>query len=1197
EELEARLAATDGTDARPQLPPVAEQAIAQFWSLAVDALCEVEPSDPEIALAVDGAPEAVIARLAGLSQVRGCRDLSSGAASLPEPLSSADASPQAASDLLICTSPAPDLLRAREQLSEGGEIVIAVPPMFGSVFAEEDAVAQAATALGEAGFETVCTGWFDTGSCVLGLVSGRVPAVAERSGFAALGMTADEAPETCAAVILLHDDGQEAAAAEAAARLGGAVTAPITAAPPLGGSDVFVFPAQGSGKATIRDCVATRLELARSAAFVGNEHTTEFPRRLAFLARDASGRRAVDDDLGEEVAGAALSGLVRTLANEVPKLRVSLVQSDDPVTAILALRTVPPPGDERILAYEEGVWGAPRVVRRSLEPERGARRLEAQRPGAIDSLHWAAADLPSPGPGEVLLRVEAAGLNFRDVMWAQRRLPAEALELGRAGATLGMECVGRVVALGPGIAEDTAGGAGSLAPHGLETPIGGAIAVGDRVLALGSGALATHLTVDSRLVVRLPDGLSVPSAAGLAVTGITARYALEDLAQLASGETLLLHGGAGGVGLAALAFARARGAKVIASASTPSRRRLLEALGAAATIDSRSPDFADRVRALTDGRGCDVVLNSLAGEAQRRSLGCLAPFGRFVELGKRDIYENAQLPLREFARNLSFFAFDADQLLASKPERVVALLEEVVADCASGRLPLLPVRVIPADATEEGFRLMQRAGHIGKIVLIPPDLGEIDVGPAVAPPAGTRQAPASEPGEETAGSNTLGATSARLEGAGDWLIVGGAGGLGRAIAVHLARRGAGRLWIVGRRASRADAAKEWELARAAGATPLLRDVDASDREAMDALAAEIAAAPRAPGAPMLEGVIHAAMVLDDAPLTATTPERAEPVLRAKIDTALSLHAATVPLAPGRFVVLGSIAARLGNPGQAAYSTANAALEGLVRARRRAGLPGVALALGPVSDAGYLADDREQATKIAKTLEDLAGTRPLRVEEVLSALDAVLDDPAPPVSVSVMPEGAALDPNALPIARSPMMSRLARPPSKIPEQDASNSVDAASIAALPIAEALKALEAAVRAALSRILRLPVAEIPTNRPLGDLGLDSLMALDLKNTLEERHGFAVPVIAVGAETTISSLAAMLCNGIPQAGGVRSWSDREPPIDSMTILHDVPSEGSAHSSPSEGGASRPEGTITEDTNLAGALSAAHAAGLPSAM
>ncbi|MEO0959686.1 MAG: polyketide synthase dehydratase domain-containing protein, partial [Pseudomonadota bacterium] len=324
EELEARLAATDGTDARPQLPPVAEQAIAQFWSLAVDALCEVEPSDPEIALAVDGAPEAVIARLAGLSQVRGCRDLSSGAASLPEPLSSADASPQAASDLLICTSPAPDLLRAREQLSEGGEIVIAVPPMFDSVFAGEDAVAQTATALGDAGFATVCTGWFDTGCCVLGLVSGRAPAVAERSGFAALGMTADEAPETCAAVILLHDDGQEAAAADAAARLGGAVTATIAAAPPLGGSDVFVLPAQGSGKATIRDCVATRLELARSAAFAGHEHTTELPRRLTFLARDAGGRRAVDGELGEEVAGTALSGLVRALANEGPKLRVSL---------------------------------------------------------------------------------------------------------------------------------------------------------------------------------------------------------------------------------------------------------------------------------------------------------------------------------------------------------------------------------------------------------------------------------------------------------------------------------------------------------------------------------------------------------------------------------------------------------------------------------------------------------------------------------------------------------------------------------------------------------------------------------------------------------------------------------------------------------------------------------------------------------
>ncbi|MEL6576528.1 MAG: type I polyketide synthase, partial [Pseudomonadota bacterium] len=867
------------------------------------------------------------------------------------------------------------------------------------------------------------------------------------------------------------------------------------------------------------------------------------------------------------LAGGALDGLVRTLANEAPALQARLVRTADEAGAIAAIAGGRCPGAERLLSWNAQGWSALRLSRAPLVSPGAASRLATRRQGALDSLHWEAAAMPSPGPGEVLIRVDAVGLNFRDVMWAQRRLPAEALELGHAGATLGMECSGVVLAIGPEGTER----AGEPAPVSAEAD---GLKPGDRVLALASGAFATHLAVDRRFVVPLPKGLDTAAAAAIAVTGLTARYALDRLAGLEEGETLLLHGAAGGVGLAALALACRRGARVIASAGSPAKRRLVEALGADGVVDSRSPSFADAVMALTDGRGCDVVLNSLAGEAQRRSLRCLAPFGRFVEIGKRDIFESGTLPLRPFARNLSFFSFDADQLLEARPSAVAALLRETVADHASGRVPLPPLTVMDAGSAPEAFRLLQGGGHIGKVVLRTPvaDHAHGKAGkPVCARPAGMAQPPAATR-----------ATTADRAG-GDWLILGGTGGLGLAIARRLADRGARRLWLVGRRAA-PDAAgmRAIETLQEMGAEPIRRAVDASDADALDGLMAEICAAPRPEGAPPLEGVVHAAMVLDDAPLTAMAPDRVAAVLAAKTDTALLLDRATRPLAPRHFVLLGSIAARIGNPGQAAYAAANTGLEALAAWRRTQGLPAVALALGPVDDAGHLAETPERRARIRRAMAETFGSRLLKRAEVLAAFDAVLDDPAPSVSPSVMPAAAVVDARSLPLAGLPMFSAIVRPVGSDGDEPLPVRAEAADLTGLSPAEAQAAVVAILRAALARILRMPQGEIAAERPLAELGLDSLMALDLKSTLEDQHGFAVPVAAIGPETTLTGLAQVLA-----ALAV----SRDPDVEAA---REVPGEADAVT----GDLNAAPGVVADasgaDAALADTLSAAHAAGLP---
>ncbi len=306
-------------------------------------------------------------------------------------------------------------------------------------------------------------------------------------------------------------------------------------------------------------------------------------------------------------------------------------------------------------------------------------------------------------PGQIEIAVEATGLNFRDVLWALSMLPEEILEDGFAGPRLGLECAGRVAAVGAGVT---------------------AFKPGDRVVAFAQSGFATHIVVPEMVVAAAPQGLSSEAAATTPVAFLTAFYGLVTLARLKAGEWVLVHGGAGGVGLAALQIARMRGARVIATAGSNEKRALVKALGAEHVLDSRSLAFVDDIRRIT-GDGVDVVLNSLFGEAMERSLNSLKPFGRFVELGKRDYVANTHIGLRPFRRNLSYFGVDLDQLLQFQPDEGKRLFREVMALFTDGSLKALPYQPFAAEEVSDAFRLMQQSGHVGKIVIAPPKAGTI----------------------------------------------------------------------------------------------------------------------------------------------------------------------------------------------------------------------------------------------------------------------------------------------------------------------------------------------------------------------------------------------------------------------------------------------------------------------------------------
>ena len=314
--------------------------------------------------------------------------------------------------------------------------------------------------------------------------------------------------------------------------------------------------------------------------------------------------------------------------------------------------------------------------------------LAISSPGDLDTLIFQPTARQKPGPGEVEIEIAAAGLNFKDVLLALGVLPS----LPDTPLTPGLECAGKIVALGEGV-------------DGFK--------IGDEVIAFASSCFSAFTATPAALVVPKPDHLSPEEAATIPVAFMTAYYALVELGRLRRAERVLIHAAAGGVGMAAVKIAQWLGAEIFATAGNPEKRRLLGSLGIEHVMDSRSLAFADRVMERTDGRGVDVVLNSLAGEFIPKGLSILAPYGRFLEIGVRDIYSNSQLGLRAFEKGISFFAI----MVTPDIPRFRSIWEDVVQHFRAKDFSPLPHRVFPMMEITRAFEHMAQAKHIGKIVV------------------------------------------------------------------------------------------------------------------------------------------------------------------------------------------------------------------------------------------------------------------------------------------------------------------------------------------------------------------------------------------------------------------------------------------------------------------------------------------------
>jgi acyl transferase domain-containing protein/NADPH:quinone reductase-like Zn-dependent oxidoreductase len=468
-------------------------------------------------------------------------------------------------------------------------------------------------------------------------------------------------------------------------------------------------------------------------------------------------------DAAPHVAQSPLWGLGRVLISEDADIRCRLVDlGPRPDSDLAALADVLDGADEDEQALRDGQRFVRRLRRTTLaehavprqaqprSPDTSAFRLEIDAPGSLERLALRESPPANPGPGEVAVRVRASGLNFRDVLQALGMLPAAAYQYGPDPEGLGIECAGVVVACGQGVTR---------------------FEPGDEVMALTAAAHASQVIAREDLTVPKPSGLSFAQAASVMNAFATVEHALRRSARLAPGERVLIHSATGAVGLAAIQLCRRVGAEVFATAGNPDKRAYLRELGVEHVMDSRSLAFGDEVLRATDGEGVDVVLNSLTGEALRKSLEILAPHGRFIELGKRDILADAQLGLLPFQRNLSFHAIDLIGLGLERPAEAKALIDDVAAELEDGVLDAVPTTEFDLADAHEAFRLMAKAQHIGKVLLT--------VEAPEYPVHARDDAPLFDPD-------------------GTYLITGGMGGFGLAVAEWMAREGAGSIALLSR---------------------------------------------------------------------------------------------------------------------------------------------------------------------------------------------------------------------------------------------------------------------------------------------------------------------------------------------------------------------------------------------------------------
>lgn len=794
------------------------------------------------------------------------------------------------------------------------------------------------------------------------------------------------------------------------------------------------------------------------------------PPRLWFVT---AGSQVVDGTETPRIEQAPVAGFARVAATEHPELRVTLVDLDAQDHAADAKALADELCSDTVetqLAWRKGKRYVARLARRSsshrAHVDDAPLRLGIAERGTLENLAFEPMQRRAPGPGEVELRVRASGLNFRDVLSVLGLYPGELRHLGS-------DCAGEITAVGEGVTQ---------------------FAVGDRVVAMAEGAFASHAVTRRDFVAPLPHGLDFEQGAAIPTAYLTAEITLNLIGGIKRGDTVLIHSGAGGVGMAAIALARRVGAIVFATAGSAEKRAVLARMGVAHVLDSRSASFGDEVMRITGGRGVDMVLNSLTGALLDKSFECLADGGVFLEIGKRDLWTYERVAALN--RGIRYHIVDCNDNARDTPQLVGEIFTRVLKDIESGALPQLPCTTFAFEHAADAFRHMAQARHIGRVVF----RHRVEPRRLDAP----------------------------IRSDATYLVTGGLTGLGLLAAQWLADQGARHLLLIGRRAPDATTASALAAIESTGVRVIVKSADMASDEGVASLMHALG-----DGLPALGGVLHCAAALDDGMLVNQNTARLARVMGPKADGAWRLHAGIESrgLRPDFFVLYSSLSAMFGAAGQGNYVAANAFLDALAHYRRALGLPATSINWGAWSEVGMATRSNTVSRAGAQGLASLGPA------DGIAALDFVLRNN--PTQVAVAPIDWPVLAAQLGRASVPPLLRDLVANARSESDRGRNTLTAREqridFAALDAVQRLPQLTALVRRELATVLGLSSSpdSIATDQPFPSLGIDSLTAVELRNRLQGALGRSVPPTAAFEWPTVAEMAHQLDALFGGAGG----------------------------------------------------------------
>ena len=714
---------------------------------------------------------------------------------------------------------------------------------------------------------------------------------------------------------------------------------------------------------------------------------------------------------------APISSMAKTIALEHPELSCTCIDLDPAGSRTQQIESLVAElgagSSQSQIAYRQGTRYCERLSKFAAADQN--QQLQISTRGTLEQLRWTAVPRRQPEADEIEISIQATGLNFRDVLNALGLYPGDAGDLG-------LECVGEVVAVGTDIKE---------------------ICKRDVVMAIAPASFSQFVTLPAELAIRKPDRLSSEEAATVPTAFLTAYYALCQIGQLKAGESVLIHSASGGVGQAAVQIAQRLGATVYATASLP-KWDWLRSQGIQQIFDSRSLDFAEEIKQQTEGRGVDLVLNSLSGEAIAKSLSVLSPDGRFLEIGKAGIWSTEQMA--QHRPDANYRIIDLVAVTQHQPALIQSMLRSIAAQLEQRELQPLPLKCFESDRAIDAFRFMQQTKHIGKVVVTPPQKSSI------------------KPCRQTA-----------IRADATYLITGGLGALGLQLAQRLVNKGARHIVLLGRQAPDSKAEQTIQTLVEAGASIQLMQSDLSDLSKLkeDISAVTSVSVP-------LKGVFHLAGRIDDSAIQQQTWAHFEKVMSPKVTGTWNLHKLTRNLDLDHFVLFSSAASLVGSAGQINYAAANGFLDAIAHHRHKLGLPALSINWGAWAGEG-LATDPAVKQRLAK-----ASIPTIHPDAGFAVLDYLMTADLDAAQIGVLPGD---------------LTKWTQKTSSSSTESVPNSTALKlRVQAAPEGERLAIVLDYLRQQIAVVLGIEATSLKDlNSSFTELGMDSLTAVELRNRLQ--------------------------------------------------------------------------------------------------